>query len=837
MLGGDRSMGRILLLLCGLFAFGLLVVTSGGGGPSGSRSNVLIDSENGGSVVNKLLGDTAKKNAAIKTKRDHGRIRGQQTAHVFPDDHYRRLMHFVQVTDVHVSMYRAHKRISDFASFVNDTILRVIKPPVVIMSGDIVDSLGSSYMASDQNLPEWVAYRKVLDDSKVTEKLQWLDIRGNHDNLNLASVSSSRNMYRMYSEKGRTYEHSYHYIHDQGDEKIAFLGIDTCMDPGSRRPFNFFGQLTLSRFDELLNLREQTADANYTIWFGHHPSAVVFGRNKQGLGMRSLFANSGPYLCGHYHTVFNLVQHMYAMHDDNALELELGDFKENRKFRVLSIDHGLLNFIDVTFKKYPIILVTNPKNALFHLPTYEPLERIRDSTHIRVLVFSDEPIIEVKLSLDDADEIYLTQVDKTPLFVVPWKPVVYAQGLHKLRVTAEDGQGRSGSVSFEFSVDGSRPSFELLGRLALHISRQLFIVALLCIIVFIIGGPLIILRIRYTGPSGHGIRNLGNGLLWGHPRTVGERSAGSATSHGTDSCTASYNGKNSCVACPCSRFLFQLTLLVSIDRLFYPLIAFPIYICIGPWFLGAIVEEHLGICFLWGTFVDGSFIPGGIIFFYALLLLLVYYIPFVVLLSSRVHTTYASHFHTVGSGISMSRGTAQNSGASLRNSTDQRRAPPSTNGRVKPLLSALLRNMRAFSLMALIAFQLLWASWFWFSFSWISVVFGFVPTGGLVFTAVLWRMASVLPRSLFCRSVVNLTHREGGQPSQTTNPASNNRSRNSSPLPPLIEAGTSRRTYFRDGHHTVAAGPSEQYHNRDRDRDKALLLLAPEQVKLTPKNN
>lgn len=49
--------------------------------------------------------------------------------------------------------------------------------------GDIVDSLGSSYMASDQNLPEWVAYRKVLDDSKVTEKLQWLDIRGNHGKL------------------------------------------------------------------------------------------------------------------------------------------------------------------------------------------------------------------------------------------------------------------------------------------------------------------------------------------------------------------------------------------------------------------------------------------------------------------------------------------------------------------------------------------------------------------------------------------------------------------------------------------------------------------------------
>lgn len=43
----------------------------------------------------------------------------------------------------------------------------------------------------------------------------------------------------------------------------------------------------------------------------------------------------------------------------------------------------------------------------------------------------------MKLSLDGADDVYLTQVDKTPLFVVPWKPRDYAQGLHSIRVTAE----------------------------------------------------------------------------------------------------------------------------------------------------------------------------------------------------------------------------------------------------------------------------------------------------------------------------------------------------------------------------------------------------------------
>lgn len=52
-----------------------------------------------------------------------------------------------KVTDVHVSMYRAHKRISDFASFVNDTILRVIKPPVVIMSGKPLPLACPSYCA------------------------------------------------------------------------------------------------------------------------------------------------------------------------------------------------------------------------------------------------------------------------------------------------------------------------------------------------------------------------------------------------------------------------------------------------------------------------------------------------------------------------------------------------------------------------------------------------------------------------------------------------------------------------------------------------------------------
>ena len=57
-------------------------------------------------------------------------------------------------------------------------------------------------------------------------------------------------------------------------------------------------------------------------------------------------------------------------------------------FRVAAIDHGLFSFIDVRLHEYPIILITNPKSSKFYMPGYEPIHRIEESTHIRVLVYS-----------------------------------------------------------------------------------------------------------------------------------------------------------------------------------------------------------------------------------------------------------------------------------------------------------------------------------------------------------------------------------------------------------------------------------------------------------------
>ena len=60
------------------------------------------------------------------------------------------------------------------------------------------------------------------------------------------------------------------------------------------------------------------------------------------------------------------------------------------------------------------------------------------------------------------------------------------------------------------------------------------------------------------------------------------------------------------------RFLFKLYLLSSVDRIFYPLIAIPLYGTVGPWFVGYVLDDHIGVCFVWGMIIEGSYLPGGI---------------------------------------------------------------------------------------------------------------------------------------------------------------------------------------------------------------------------------
>ncbi|CAF3963454.1 unnamed protein product, partial [Rotaria sp. Silwood2] len=86
------------------------------------------------------------------------------------------------------------------------------------------------------------------------------------------------------------------------------------------------------------------------------------------------------FLNGHLHS---LRKHLYARHSDGLLELELEDWKVNRKFRIVTIDAGILSFGDFRFGQSIYAVICNPKETKFKTPR-EPLYRLSQSTHIRI---------------------------------------------------------------------------------------------------------------------------------------------------------------------------------------------------------------------------------------------------------------------------------------------------------------------------------------------------------------------------------------------------------------------------------------------------------------------
>lgn len=53
------------------------------------------------------------------------------------------------------------------------------------------------------------------------------------------------------------------------------------------------------------------------------------------------------------------------------------------RYRLGVIDHGQFSFIDVKHKEWPVVLITNPKHALYMMPRKENIMSVIKSTHIR----------------------------------------------------------------------------------------------------------------------------------------------------------------------------------------------------------------------------------------------------------------------------------------------------------------------------------------------------------------------------------------------------------------------------------------------------------------------
>ncbi|XP_023332725.1 transmembrane protein 62 [Eurytemora carolleeae] len=468
---------------------------------------------------------------------------------------------FIQVTDLHISKY-VHLEIKDSLEDFFSTTLDTIKPRLVLASGDLTDGKDKDGVDSFQVLEEWKTYASILEEHNVREKTIYLDIRGNHDSFDVHHLHHSSNLHRNYSAQGFENPSSYIYDFAFRNKTYSFVALDATLKTGVKKVFNFLGQIITE--DMTAVLEDKMKFTSYKqIYFGHYPSSCIVAPSP---GFKEIIKGGLVYLSGHLHTLGGLAPQLYSIHRSGTPELELGDWKENRKYRVLAIDNGILTFSDNIAKEWPVVLVTNPKQSKFMAPAVEAVQKIRESKEIRILAFSPFGVRHVQVKINSGRWETCSKHNSVPdLYTLPWNPGDLTSTKQTLQVIVEDyiGNKKTLNMQFQTNFDQIPDEYSLYARMIL-MSDVLSILQFVWFVSILVSMLPLYLARRHSS------------LL----REV--------------------------YSLPTRTKMMELA---DFSPFYYLYMGAAISVGFGPWHVGPILSGHIGIIFPWGILVGGQILP------------------------------------------------------------------------------------------------------------------------------------------------------------------------------------------------------------------------------------
>lgn len=517
-----------------------------------------------------------------------------------PSDKLENIFWFVQLSDIHISLYHDPNRISDLKEFLNNDI-NTIDPAFVLVTGDLIDAKSDDDLSTHHDPVEWQIYFSLLNETRIADRIPWLDLRGNHDCFDVVHRTHVSNGFKTYSFMGdEKMFGSYKYVHKTKFGHYSFIGIDACPEPGLKRPFNFYGTLDEIDIAEIRLLARSTVNHNYTLWFTHYPTTALSLNYNTALKPAIESTNTLAYLCGHLHHLGGISYTMYTRRPEGHLELELADWKVNRRYRIMAIDHDLLSFTDTYFMKWPVILVTNPKEVSLSAPIVEPLSRMASSTHIRLLIFSPHHIDRIFAKVDGMQLKDEGKHIQGPLYTILWNPSYYTHGIHSLEVEVHS-IGEISVVAISFSFDQEILLYSIVSNFIIlsHLPTILFY-----LFFFVWGTFITSILISLFAPV--------QGEFYVH-------------------------------------FLYLPKYTKHIQIVKIILLMANIYMVIGPWCVGIVNSYYsLAILYLYGVQLPSDYIQFYYMYGIALEQLLTFNIPctaLVILIAHRRNSSYAIFYH------------------------------------------------------------------------------------------------------------------------------------------------------------------------------------------------